>query len=113
MNNMPAMETVLPQRSHTRRNHNNNPRRPGGRGYSTSDGYENSGHDTGWHSTEDDNTDYYLVTEDDRDNDTDGVKAVGDKDDEFGALTTKLSLLDVKGDKPTTKTEESPWWIST
>ena len=93
---MPAMETVLPQRSHTRRNHNNNPRRPGGRGYSTSDGYENSGHDTGWHSTEDDNTDYYLVTEDDRDNDTDGGKAVGDKDDEFGALTTKLSLLDVK-----------------
>jgi len=106
MNNIPsAMETVLPQRSHNRRSHNNNPRRPG-RGYSTSDGYENSGHDTGWHSTEDDNTDYYLVTEDDRDNDTDGGKAVGEKDDEFGALTTNFSLLDVKGDKPTTTEDQ-------
>ena len=120
-----AMEAILPPRPsrhhqmhHRKANHNNNPSRSSRTPvdppttYTTSDGYENSGHETSdFIFTEDDNTDFYLVTEDDRDDDKVDDDEEEDEMLELGAVTKKLSLLDnvEKGDTnndPTNNTQK-------
>lgn len=112
------MEAVLPQRRQVQRKHHHNHTRsrdpPTGnnstipqaynraqrrkkKGSGRGDGYENSGHETSdFPFTEDDKSDFYLVTEDDRDNDDNGkVSKDGDDDDdlvEFYAAAKNLSL---------------------
>jgi len=106
-----SMEAALPQRRQTRGKHNN-PRRPDPptAGMTThpysrqrrknrgkdGDGYENSGHETSdFIFTEDDKSDFYLVTEDDRDNDPNSPGDNGTTEGEealLGLLGQKLSV---------------------